>query len=220
MSASLDNGPSSTSNEPVITPQLPPQYALGLRHVGITAFWVVVFLFFSYLPLRSTDLWGHTLWGHWILQNARLPVEDPYFPLAQGMLAVDSAWLSQVTFAAIDRQFGPQGLSALFALLVTVTLLLFARAFYRISGRMGPTLVGVLLVLTVGWSRATTLRPESFGTLLLAAIVLLVTRDLYAHEAVAYVDRNSDPDGHLGELSWFVPDWIDLPRLHRTGTGD
>lgn len=180
MSASLDNGPSSTSNEPVITPQLPPQYALGLRHVGITAFWVVVFLFFSYLPLRSTDLWGHTTWGHWILQNHRLPTEDPFFPLAQGMAVVDSAWLSQVTFAAFDQQFGPQGLSALFALLVTATLLLFARAFYLISHRMGPTIVGVLLVLLVGWSRATTLRPETFGALLLAAIVLLVTRDLYA----------------------------------------
>lgn len=175
MSASLDNPTPSTSDPPVLTPKLPPHWALGSSHLAVTAFWAVVFLFFSYLPLRATDLWGHTLWGHWILEHQRLPVEDPFFPLAAGMEVIDSAWLSQVTFAAVDRQFGPEGLAALFTILSVGSLLLLGMSFYQLSGRQVPTVAASLIVIIVGWSRATTLRPENFGVLCFAALIWLLT---------------------------------------------
>lgn len=180
MTTSLDQEPESESESsaktPTLTPKIAPRWALKVAHIGVAAFFAVVFILFSYLPLRSTDLWGHTLFGHWILEHHALPTEDPFFPLAQGMQVVDSAWLSQVIFGIVDQYAGPNGLSVMFSLLVLATTLVLARTFFLQSQRLVPMLIASLAVLVVGWSRATTLRPECFGALLFAILLWIITR--------------------------------------------
>ncbi len=205
MSKSLDQEPESKSEQPKLTPKLSPRWALKASHIGVAAFFSGIFLLFSYLPLRSTDLWGHTLFGHWILEHHELPQQDPFFPLAQGMKVIDSAWLSQVVFGLVDAQVGPVGLSIMFALLVMGTMLVLARTFFLQSGRIGPMLFGSLAVLVVGWSRATTLRPECFGALLFAVLLWLITRTDLGRE---------EGESSAKQTPWALPAfWIGVPLL-------
>ncbi|HTN75063.1 MAG TPA: hypothetical protein VL096_07445 [Pirellulaceae bacterium] len=204
MSASLPNEPGPKHAEPVLTPKLSAAWALRLSHVGIAAFFALFFLLFSYLPLRGTDLWGHTLFGEWILEHRALPTEDPYFKLAQGMEVVDSAWLSQVLFAWVEQQAGPNGLSILFASLSLATLLVLARAFYLQSHRLLPMMVGAVVVIIVGWSRATTLRPEAFGGLLFAVLIWLVTRS---------EQNSSEVQSPAQRTARLLTLWLGLPVL-------
>jgi hypothetical protein len=206
MPASLGSQPQSKAKEPVLTPKLPPHWALGPAHLAITAVWVMIFLLFSYLPLRSTDLWGHTLWGQWILEHHQLPTEDPFAPLAAGMKVVDSAWLSQIIFATVERSFGPVGLSVLFSTTVLATLLLLARSFYLQSRSSLLMMLGVALVLIVGWSRATTLRPENFAALAFAIMIWFVTGSLFSTPPSNEAREQARPRSNL--LLWLA-----LPAL-------
>ena len=162
--------------EPVLAPQLDPRWALGWVHVLVIGFFAALFLLMDYVPLRGTDLWLHVTYGQWILQHGTLPAEDPFCPLAQGTPVVASAWLSQVLYAAIDRVGGWQWLSHLFAFTTLASYLVLARACYLPSGRPAAALVGSLAMLTVGWSRLTTIRPENFGMLAFAILLWWAAR--------------------------------------------
>lgn len=132
-----------------------------------------LFLYFNYLPLFHTDLWGHVAFGEWILQHRALPTEDPWQPLAAGMRLVDSSWLGQVVLAAIHKLVGPAGLTVLFALLMAATYALLARAAVLITGYGWAGLACVVLVVAIGWSRLMTLRPEVLGSVCFAAVLWL-----------------------------------------------
>lgn len=135
-----------------------------------------LFLLLSYVPLRATDLWGHELYGEWILDHRELPREDPFLPLAAGMEVVDTDWVSQVAFAATHRRWGAEGLSLLFALAVTLTYALYASSFRLLGrGRWGVA-AGLGGLLVVGWSRLYTIRPENFAALCFALVVWLLVR--------------------------------------------
>lgn len=177
----LDQAPSSEhswedDHEPVLAPQLDPRWALRWIHVLVIGFFAALFLLMEYVPLRGTDLWLHVTYGQWMLDHRELPTEDPFCPLAQGTPVVASAWLSQVFFAAIDRMGGWQWLSHLFAFTTVASYLVLARACYLPSRRPAAALVGSLAMLTVAWSRLTTIRPENFGVLAFAILLWLAAR--------------------------------------------
>jgi len=159
---------------PLLSPKLGPQWALGPIHVLLVIFFGLLYLLLNYLPLRGTDLWGHALYGRWMLEHRALPAADPFLPLASGMPVLDAAWLSQVLFALVDRSFGAEALSHLFALTVLATYLVLARVFYLQSRSALICLLGSLLVLSVGWSRLTTIRPENLGALCFAVLLWLI----------------------------------------------
>ncbi len=96
--------------------------------------------------------------------------------LAEGMPVVDGWWLSQVILATVDRWGGLHGLQTLFAVVVLATYLLFYATFYRQTNRPLVSLLGVVLVLAVGWSRLLTIRPENSAVLCLAALAWLLVR--------------------------------------------
>lgn len=147
-----------------------------------------LFLYFNYLPLFHTDLWGHVVFGDWILQHRALPTEDPWQPLAAGMPLVDSAWLGQVVLAAVHKLAGPAGLAVLFALLMAAAYALLARAAVLITGYGWAGLACVALVVTIGWSRLMTQRPEVLGSVCFAAVLWLSV----------VIDRALGGDAHLG----------------------
>ena len=92
------------------TVKLSDRFAIELRHLLVVAGFGLCFLYFNYIPLYCSDLWGHVSYGHWILEHRELPTEDPYVRLAEGVPIVATAWLSQVLFAVIERAGGVEGL--------------------------------------------------------------------------------------------------------------
>jgi hypothetical protein len=133
----------------------------------------------SFLPLRGTDLWCHVIYGQWILQHGALPLTDPTMPLAEGMRVVDTAWLAQVVFAAVEQWGGAIWLSNLFAAVVWLSYVILARVFYLQSGRISIATAGLAIALAVGWSRLTTIRPENFGLLCFALLLWLLAGSRY-----------------------------------------
>lgn len=212
---------SAAAREPdvTLTPILSPRWAMKLVHVGVVAAWGLFFMLLNHFPLRGTDLWGHVAYGNWILAHRQLPSEDPLNPLAEGMRVVDSAWLSQVIFASVERWLGAAALSDLFAVTVLATYVVLAHLFYLQSSnplrqagpasrtrRLGPSMLGAILVLVIGWSRIATVRPENFGALCFAILLWLIAR---ADEA----DTRETTATDSGRARWRPSLWIGVPLV-------
>ncbi|HEX6900171.1 MAG TPA: hypothetical protein VF789_10675 [Thermoanaerobaculia bacterium] len=146
----------------------------GLAGVALLAAGALFFLVLCYLPLQPAALWGDLIYGDWIRQHRALPAADPVLPLADGMPVVDGAWLSQTLLAAAAAAGGAAGLSTLFAVLATATLLLLGRTFHRLTGSRLWAAFGVAAVLALSWNAATVLGPHTFGALGFAALLWLV----------------------------------------------
>lgn len=182
----------------LFVPVLSSRWALRVEHLVLTAVLAAMFLVLNHMPLRNTDLWGHVLYGQWIVEHATLPTVDPFMPLAEGVPVVDYAWLAQVALAQVESLCGPQGLANLYTLLIWGSFVVLARAFYLQSGRISLALVGVLCTLVVGWSRVTTIRPENFAVLLFAVLLWLLVGARWRKK---------------GPARWPLSLWIGVPLL-------
>lgn len=165
---------------------------LGPKHVVLVGLWCAFFLTLNYLPLRGTDLWGHVIYGRWILDHRALPSEDPLLTLAAGMPVVDSAWLSQVIFAEVEQLAGAEGLSNLYALTVLATYLILSRVFYLQTRSLAAAMAATLAVLVVGFSRLTTIRPENFATWAFAVMLWIIVSSLGAGASGNYQEVRDD----------------------------
>lgn len=198
----LETDASELPAEPVLKPQLSPAWALRLAHLPAIALIGVLFLLASYMPLRPTDIWGHVAWGNWILEHRQLPAEDPTFVLAAGMPVIDTAWLSQVIFATIDRVGGPEWLSNTFALVTLATWLVIWRVLYLRAGNWLTSFAMLVVVFGIAFSRLTTIRPEIFAWLCFAALWWLITPN---RAAVA------EDQGAAETIGWRA--WIGVPLV-------
>jgi hypothetical protein len=134
----------------------------------------LVFLVGNWFPLRATDLWCHVGYGHWILDHRALPERDPFCPWATVTPLVDTAWLSQVVFALVERAGGLEWISHGFALVLVTTHAVLARTFYLQSQCVAVALAGSVAAVGVGWSRIATVRPENFAALAMAILLWIV----------------------------------------------
>lgn len=148
--------------------------ALGGEHVLACFCLAILFIYLNHVPLFHTDLWGHVAYGQWIVEHGRLPAEDPFVDLAEGVPLVDSAWLGQVIFAGVESWRGAEGLSNLYALVVTATYLLLGWAFCVKTRSVPAGIVGSGLVLLLAATRIAIMRTEVLGTLSFAVVILLV----------------------------------------------
>jgi hypothetical protein len=167
---------SSVAKQSELTSVLDVRYALGWRHVAVTALFAALFLYLAYIPLWHTDLWGHVVYGNWILDHRALPAEDPFLPLAEGMRVVDNAWLAQIILAVVERWGGAQALASVFASLVLATSAVLARVFFLQTRRLSLSVAGAAAVFAMAWSRHAIVRPENFAALCFAVLLWLVVR--------------------------------------------
>lgn len=181
----------STTAEPLpelaadrLQPMLSARYALGLRHLLLTAAVGLLFVHLNAIPLFHSDIWGHVHYGRWMLDHGTLVHDDPFMPLAAGMRNIVTPWLSQIVLALAESRGGGEALSTLFALAGAATYLLLCRAFYRQSGRLAVAVLGAGLALGFGWFRHAIIRPEMFGGLCLAVLLWLIadaaTNDVFS----------------------------------------
>lgn len=186
------------------TPKISPRWALNLQQVAAVGLFGVLFLTLNWIPLRCTDIWGHVMYGQWIVNHGALPTADPWMPLAQGMRVVDTAWLSQVIFGLVDQYLGPQWLSHLFALLNLAAYIVWARIFFLQTRRLWLSLLCTGLLIFVGWSRFATIRPENFAVVCFAVMFLLLARAQC---------RRSDGDPSRASESFDLGTWLGIPLV-------
>jgi hypothetical protein len=180
------------------TSPLAPYYCRS-SHVAAAALLGLIFVFFSYVPLWHTDVWGHLKFGRWIVEHGRLPEREPFHGLADPHApALHAYWLGQVGLYALyhggellaggdagRRLEG--GVAMLRATLAVVLLLrcgLLLAAFRRLSGSL-PLACGtvvVMLLLSVG--HITVFRPQALAELFFAACLLALSRPLLSRPAV------------------------------------
>jgi hypothetical protein len=209
MAQVTETEPAAPPEEPVLTPQVSAVWALRLVQLPVVAILGLVFLLSNFMPLRPTDLWGHVAWGDWILQHGQLPAQDPTFALAEGMPVVDSAWLSQVIFAAIDRYAGPAWLSNAFALVTLATWLIIWRVLYLRAGNWLTSFAMLLVVFAVSFSRLTTIRPENFAWLCFAILWWLLTPP----RAAKTLETADEPEAAPAASGFRWQLWIGVPLV-------
>jgi hypothetical protein len=191
------------SPELVLQQMLPDEYAWSYRTLALTGFWAILFMYFSYTPLFFSDIWGHVNYGLWMLEHGRLPIEDPFTPLAEGVPVICTAWGGQVLFALAVRLGGDPFVSNLFAVTTWVTMLVLVRAFYHRSGNLLAAHLGLLLVAIFIIGRHGIVRPEIFGGLSFAVLLWLVSRT-----PEWSLLRRDEPDDRS---AWAL--WIGTPLL-------
>jgi hypothetical protein len=168
---------------------IPRLSASQVAAVGLLAF---VFVFVSHQQVWHTDVWGHLRFGEYIVKNRRLPEhemfsgdfadqEKPYLNFQ--WLAQASAYLVYELGASLaggdaERQLagGALALATEHAILVTLRLLVLLAVFRRQTGSDRMALLGILLVIGLGLSHMFVHRPQAFGELFFALLLLALSR--------------------------------------------
>lgn len=133
------------------------------------------FVYWSYLPVYHTDIWGHVSYGRWILQHGSLPVEDPFVDLAVGVEMINNAWLSQVLFGWASRYGGAQGLSDAYAVLCLALFLVSMTTFSLRAKQWGVGFLTACAAWFMVIFRLSIVRPELLGEICFAALLLQIT---------------------------------------------
>lgn len=171
--------PASVAEAPaqvMLQPVLGARFELGLPHLLLTALFGALFMAANYVGLRPTDLWCHVAYGEWMLQHRAIPTEDPFLAFAAGMRVIDAPWLTQIILAEVYKYAGGEALSTLFALTVLASAVLLARAIFLRTRSLPVVFAGLILYVTVAWSRLWTIRPEMFGMLGFTLLLWLLAR--------------------------------------------
>jgi hypothetical protein len=208
---------STTTEHPVVdqsrgamelSPVLSARFALTWKQLLICVWFAAFFMYVNYIPIFHTDIWGHVHYGKIALEQGHFPEQDPFMPLAEGMTAVDTAWLSQLIFALAEQWGGLQFISNVYAIAMLATYLIYGRVFFVLTRRLGMVMLGTAMVLLVGWSRHAIVRPETFGGLCLALLVWMVIQGEPWRSRRP--GRRADADAPA-RLPWSV--WIGVPVL-------
>ncbi len=144
-----------------LSPVLSARWVLTWRHLAACLFFGGLFLIVNFQPLRNATIWLDVHQGQRILEHGSLP-------------AAKTAWLSQALCGLIDGQGGPQALSGLMASTILVGLIILARGFFLTTGRMSVALLGVGILLPLGYFGHSPAIPETLGLVCLATLLWLV----------------------------------------------
>jgi hypothetical protein len=176
-------------------------YFLQSSHVIAAALLAAAFFLLSHRSLWYSDIWGHLKFGQWIVQHRQLPAQEPFSPFTDRQPYIHFQWLSQVGMYlaftagewlaggdALHRLAGGAELLALlFTLLGFLRWLLLLLAYRRASNSMPLACLGLLLVLVVGLFYGNMQRPQAFGEVLFAALLLALSRPVLSRRALVLV---------------------------------
>ncbi|HEY7328198.1 MAG TPA: hypothetical protein VH592_11180 [Gemmataceae bacterium] len=193
-----------TTSKEAIGPEGPSPlepYFLRSSDVFAAALLATAFLLLSIRPLWYSDVWAHIKFGQWIVQHRQLPQQEPFSPFADREPLILYQWLSQVNmflvFAAGERLAGGdelhrlaggvEMLTLLFTLLDFLRCLFLLLAYRRISGSMPLACLGLFLVVVVGLFYGNMQRPQAFGEMLFAALLLALSRSVLSRRALVLI---------------------------------
>ena len=118
-------------------------------------------IYFFTINEADNDLWGHVLFGRYILAHGAVGQVDPFSYTVTGQPWVNHEWLSQVVLAAAYAWVGSPGLLLLKFAVATFTFLLLFSIIRRRSDT--PFIWGGVGMLTVAvLARGFAIRPQIF----------------------------------------------------------
>lgn len=158
-----------------VGPELADRLAIPRGYITLTLIFGVVFLYYSYIPLFHSDIWGHVIYGEWILEHEALPEADPYLDLAAGVQVTCTAWLSQVIFGGAYRVGGAEFVSIIFGVTNLAMWAVLTTACFLRCRSLWSAVAAAVLCWIASWSRHAVVRPEIFGSLCFALLLLGVT---------------------------------------------
>lgn len=189
-------------------PAVHGRWKMELRYLLVISGFCAFFLYYAYMPLAVTDVWGHVAYGNWILDHRQLPTEEPFVALAAGIPIVDTAWLGQVLLALAGRSGHPASYQLLHATTVLLTYLILARAFFLQSQNLGVAALGTAGVWFAARHRNAIIRPEVFGGLCFAVLIMLIVQvdQRRSREQICF-----EPNCRPARDSWCC--WFGVPLL-------
>ncbi len=158
----------------------------------------VLFLLLQTIPLWHTDIWGHLAVGRYVAQHGALPEGDPFTNFGdQVSPLVGHSWLGQWLLYQVfhlgewlaggdplhQTAGGVELLTLMHSLLVVLRTGILLLAFWRLSGSGLAALFGVALLLTLQMGHLAVFRPQVFGELFLALILLALSRQELSRRA-------------------------------------
>jgi hypothetical protein len=168
-SISMDHDSSASNELSTATVEMPWLYVLCV------GWFAAFFMYFSYVPIWHTDIWGHVAYGQWMMEHGRLPDVDPFVELARTTPLVASAWLSQLIFGLLERSGGPERISCAFAVISISIYLTLTWLFLLKTNRIGLAVLCSILTWLIGWDRHLVIRPELLGYLSFALLLVLLS---------------------------------------------
>lgn len=169
--------PVTTTPAVELTSVLDARFAVSLKHLLAVLWFSAFYLYYAFIPIHHTDIWGHIAYGEWMLSHRALPAEDPFVTLAGGVPITCTAWLGQIVYAVAGELGGVEGYPFLFALLSLITYLVVARTSFLQTGGFGLGVGLSIFAWLLNFSRHRVIRPEAFGLLACAVLLWLLVRD-------------------------------------------
>jgi hypothetical protein len=161
-----------------------------------------LFVFLSMVPLWHTDVWGHLKLGQWVVAHRALPDREPFCPDADpaspGLYAY---WLGQAGLYALFaagrwlaggdelRQLagGVQMLRTMHALLVVLRFAVLLAALGRLRCPLPLACAGAVVLFLLSSGHIAVFRPQVFGELFLAVLLLVLSRPVPSRRALGLV---------------------------------
>lgn len=136
--------------------------------------------------VADPDLYGHLRFGQQILTTVHVPRLDAYSYSVVGLRWISHEWLSDVVIAWFYFHGGVVGLK-LMKLGCTVAIVMLLLGAMRETGAFAVTQISIMLLASIRLSAQMQFRPQIFTYLLLAAILMLLTRDNYRGRAMLWI---------------------------------
>jgi hypothetical protein len=168
-------------------------------HVVVVGLFAILFVINSLFPLWHTDVWGHVRYGQWMVEHRAIPDREPFCPWWDGRIRFTQFYTVSQTvlyfvYAAGQRlaggddlhQFagGSEALRFLHAVLVVARYAILYFAFARLSRSSLVALLGFVGVLFLDLSNMAVLRPQSFGQVFFAILLIPLSRELLSRRAM------------------------------------
>jgi hypothetical protein len=179
------------------SPLAPLYFQAG--HVLAAVLVTFVFLFFSFVPLWHTDIWGHLNFGRWVAEHGRLPEHEPFCARSDpDAPALHAYWLFQWGFyqlyqaggalaggdAVRRAEGGAEVLRTTLALVLALRCLVLLLAFRRMGTPLPLGCLLLLVMLATSLGHITVMRPQAVGELCFACVLLALSRPLLSRLAL------------------------------------
>ena len=151
-----------------------------------------VFVIVDHSPLWHTDIWGHLKFGQWITNHGALPQSEPFVDWVRPAQPYDGhSWLSQRILyqvyhfgellagsgaAEVRAAGGVELLRLLHALLFALHLAILTLAYQRLADNWWLALAFLLITVALSFTHVAVLRPQVFGEVCFAILLLTLAR--------------------------------------------
>jgi len=177
---------------------LAPYYVRNASVVGVLLLALAV-TFFGTLRLWHSDIWGHVLFGQWMIDHGKLPDREPFTPFSDpDEKPVHAQWLTQVLYGSLvklgesayssdadpEHRLARQAeLLRFFHVIVVAGQFTFLWLAFRRIGSPGWANLALILLWFQMLGPHTVQRPQTVGLLCFSIQLFALSRPEFSHRA-------------------------------------